>query len=82
MARDWYAYDGRGAINIVSSYYRTSIKPTCIDGLAICAIYVTDGAPNPTSISANVRQYIFNALVTLKAQPDLPGAKKYVYLKG
>lgn len=81
MARDWYAYDGRGDINISSSYFRTSVKPSCTDGLELCAIYVSDGAPNPTNISSNVRQYIFNALVTSRAQPDDARYKKYVYLK-
>lgn len=82
MARDWYAYDGRGDINLASSYFRTSVKPTCFDGLQLCAIYVSDGAPNPTNISANVRQYIFDALITGRAQPDRRRKKKYVYLKG
>lgn len=82
MARDWYAYDGRGDINISASYFRVNVKPTCFDGLELCAIYVQDGAPNPTNISANVRQYVFNSLVTSRAQPDIAGSKKYVYLKG
>lgn len=82
MAREWYAYDGRGDINIPSSYFRVNVRPTCFDGLAICAIYVEDGTPHPKKISSNVRQYIFNALVTSRAQPDGPGLKQYVYLKG
>jgi hypothetical protein len=81
MARRWYAYDGRGDINLASSYFRTSVKPTCFDGLRLCAINVEDATPNPVNLSTNVRQYIFNALVTSRAQPDIFNARKYVYLK-
>jgi hypothetical protein len=82
MSKEWYAYDGRGDINIPASYFRINVKPSCFDGLHLCAIYVTDGAPNPAVLSANVRQYIFNSLATSRSQPDVEGEKKYVYLKG
>lgn len=81
MARAWYSYDpNNGPVDDPSSYFYTTVKPTCVNGAQICAIYAEDSTPNPTSISTNLRRYISNGLSSGLAQP-LGNVKKYVYLK-
>lgn len=82
MARSWYAYNGVGDPLLIASYILTTVKPACINGRRICAIYTPNGGPIPSVISTNIRNYIGIILVTLVAQPDAnPGIKKYVYGK-
>lgn len=81
MARSWYSYVG-GNPQEPSSYFRASVKPGCITGTTICAIYAPNGDTNPSPFSSNVQRYISDALINLTPQPSLPvGSKKYVYLK-
>lgn len=82
MPRSWYGYNGIGDPILASSYGLATIRAACINGCKICAIYVPGGGGTPTApLSTNMRNYIFNFLVTGGlAQPD-SGAniKKYVY---
>lgn len=80
MARAWYAYIG-GDQTQPSSYQLVNVDPTCVNGATLCAIYSPAGGPNPSFVSSRVQAYIANALVTRLAQPQSPGAKKFVYLK-
>lgn len=83
MRRCWYAYDGIGDPFLASSYIIITVKPGCINGCTVCAIYVPACDVNPSSpLSQNMMVYIANLLATCIAQPSLPpGAKKYVYGK-
>ncbi|MET4142839.1 hypothetical protein [Pedobacter sp. UYP1] len=82
MARAWYSYNGIGDPLLIASYIFAPIKPACLNGVNICSIYTPNGGPNPSVLSANIRNYIANTLSTLVAQPDAnPGLKKYVYGK-
>lgn len=80
MARSWYAYTG-GNVTLPSSYDIMSVKPACINGTNLCAIYAFNGGQNPSNFSNNLRLYLSDALGTTVAQPQWPGAKKYVYLR-
>lgn len=83
MARYWYSYIGTGDPTVGFNYRLITVKPGCLNGNVICAIYALagDGFPK-TPLSINIQQYISNALGTLVAQPQDSGrAKKYVYLK-
>ena len=80
MARSWYVYNGIGDPLLISSYYLLGIKPNCINGSRVCAIYAYNGGPNPTVLSARLRTYIANIQLSPVAQPDsTPGLRKYVY---
>ena len=81
MARTWYSYNGTGDPTLISSYNLSPVKPTCINGPRICAIYAYNGGPNPTVLSARLRTYIMNVLASPVAQPETPGAKRYLYSK-
>ena len=82
MARFWYGYNGVGDPLLPTSYYQAFVKPTCINGATVCAIY-SPGASNPTSpLSTRLRNYIANIQLALIPQPDSNlGFKKYVYGK-
>jgi len=80
----WYVYDGSGDIYHAASYRRITHKPNSDRGKYICAVYASSGGLIPTSpLSANVQQYIADALASGLAQP--PKLKKhikyFVYLK-
>ena len=80
MARFWYSYNGVGDPFLTTSYNQSLVKPTCINGPRICAIY-SPGATNPTSpLSTRLRTYISNIFVALTAQPE-SNVKKYVYAR-
>ncbi|MBB5620648.1 hypothetical protein HDE69_001697 [Pedobacter cryoconitis] len=82
MARAWYAYNGVGDPLVLGSYLLATVKPGCINGSRICAIYELNGGTTPQILSQNIRSYIANTQVLLVAQPDSnPGIKKYVYGK-
>jgi len=82
MARFWYAYNGIGDPLLISSYNLSSVKPACVNGGNICAIYTPSGAGTPASLSSNIRTYIADLQLTLIARPDSSLAiKKYVYGK-
>lgn len=82
MARSWYAYDGMGNPFLTSSYNFTFIKPVCLHGCKICAIYATGTGVAPSLISGNLRSYIINMMVFPIAQPtDTAGTKIYLYGK-
>ncbi|RAJ32965.1 hypothetical protein [Pedobacter cryoconitis] len=82
MARAWYAYNGVGDPFLVSSYNLAIVKPACINGSKICAIYEFNGGSNPQLLSTNIRKYIASLQLSPVAQPESPiGAKKYVYGK-
>lgn len=82
MARTWYAYNGIGDPYIAPSYLIASMKPTCKDGIRICAIYATGTGLTPAVLSSNIRGYIADLQLTLVARPDSnPAIKKYVYGK-
>ncbi|MBB5621561.1 hypothetical protein HDE69_002622 [Pedobacter cryoconitis] len=82
MARCWYAYNGVGDIIVLASYNLAVVKPSCINGPRICAIYAPNCGPVPSILSTNMRNYIANAEILLVSQPDsTPGIKKYVYCK-
>jgi len=82
MARFWYAYIS-GDVREASSYSLALVKPTCINGPVMCAIYVGSGGDNPDGpLSQNIQRYIAAGLITKVAQPQDGNAfKKYVYLK-
>lgn len=79
MARYWYTYNGVGDPLLCSSYNLSILKPSCINGCTVCAIYAT-GAASPTCpLSYNMRTYIASLQnYTCIAQPFLNG-KIYVY---
>ena len=82
MARAWYSYNGIGDPLLIASYTLSTLRPACLNGTRVCAIYTPAGGPNPSVLSTNIRNYIGNVLSTLVAQPDAnPGIKKYVYGK-
>ncbi|MBB5620643.1 hypothetical protein HDE69_001692 [Pedobacter cryoconitis] len=81
MARAWYAYDGMGSPFLTSSYNLSVIKPTCINGCKVCAIYELNGGSTPQLLSANIRNYIIFMMISSVAQPSDPGAKIYLYSK-
>ncbi|WP_367868001.1 hypothetical protein [Pedobacter sp. WC2423] len=80
MARFWYSYNGIGDPILPTSYNQALVKPTCITGPVVCAIY-SPGAFNPTSpLSSRLRTYIANIQLALIPQPDSNlASKKYVY---
>jgi len=83
MARYWYTYIGQGDPIISFNYRVMSVKPGCLNGGRICAIYAQagDGFPR-VPLSDRMQLYITNALGSLVAQPQDTGlARKYVYLK-
>jgi len=81
MARTWYSYVGGNELE-PSSYFRSTIKPSCLTGPNICAIYAYNGDTNPSAFSQRLQDYISNALINQTPQPSGPGVKKFVYLKG
>ena len=91
MARAWYIFNSNLNDNgqYAISNYRIighGTKPACVNGLQICAIYVsfpgTEKPSYPLALSNNITQYITDAIATQVAQPQIPtDAKRYVYLK-
>ena len=80
MAISWYSYNGICDPLLISSYNLASLKPACINGSNICAVYAYNGGPNPTVLSARLRTYIANVQLSPTAQPDgTANFKKYVY---
>ncbi|MBB5637831.1 hypothetical protein HDF26_000840 [Pedobacter cryoconitis] len=84
MARAWYAYIGTGSPFLAANYFKATVKPACINGTNICAIYAYNGDLSPQApLSIRLQGYISNALLSNLAQPQDSGSvKKYVYLKG
>ena len=91
MAKHWYSYLGPNNPTVtqataVSNYfytglYGTQISAACLAGPRTCVIYATgDEASAPGPLSANIKQYIANSLLTSTAQPTT-GPKRYVYAK-
>lgn len=81
----WYVYDGIGDPYHASSYRKVTQKPLFESGKYLCAIYTESGDIIPSSpLSANIQQYIANALVTGISQPPhyKKHTKAFVYLKG
>jgi len=67
-----------------ASYRRITIKPPCLDGIDVCAVYLlgqTATTPS-TPFTINILQYISNGLNTLSAQPNGGAVKHFVYLHG
>ena len=81
MARCWYAYNGVGDPFLISSYFLATVKPSCINGCKICAIYAPNCGPTPSVLSTNMRTYIANIIISCIAQPNTLPYKKYVYGK-
>jgi len=84
MARCWYAYKGIGDPTLSSSYILLSkVKPGCLNGCIVCAIYVPACGITPTSpLPANILGYINDLFSTCVAQPQIPaGTKLFVYGK-
>lgn len=81
MARTWYSYNGVGDPLSISSYNLTGIKPACINGIRICAIYAYNGGPSPSVLSTNLRLYIANVQSSSVAQPGSTLTRKFVYGK-
>jgi len=83
MSRSWYSFTGNGSPFLASNYFKANVRPGCINGTAICAIYANGSDVNPVApLTKNLNTYISNALVSGIAQPlDSGNAKKYVYLK-
>lgn len=85
--RCWYAWlPGTNPSPLLNTNWRRlspGIKPTCVNGPVLCAIYAPACGINPTSpFSANLQQYIADGLVTSLAQPQMPaGSKFYLYMK-
>jgi len=82
MSKSWYGFIW-GDPSKAESYVKMKNKHECLCGNAICAIYARGIEHHPdTPFSANLQQYIKDALVTGELQPQDPfDAKKYVYLK-
>ncbi|MNV68435.1 hypothetical protein D3C71_1612870 [compost metagenome] len=86
MANSWYSYLGAGKDPLVpASYRRMTLKPQCICGSAICAIYLQGQTATTPSLpfSANILNYISDALANGSPQPVAPGGglKLFVYMK-
>ena len=80
MSRCWYVYIEGNALE-ASSYVRANIKPGCLTGPIICAVYAPNCDIQPSPFSANMQKYIINALLTQVPQPLETGRKKHVYLR-
>lgn len=83
MARYWYAYVGGliGDPRLSANYSITTVKPSCLAGKNVCAIYAPSGDISPsTPLSINLLIYLSNSKVSGVAEPQQPGSKKYVYL--
>ena len=83
MTRSWYAFIGKDNPLNEKNYIRVGVKPGCLCGDKICAIYAqgTERQMNGP-LSANLQRYISDALAKEFVQPDTPfDAKIYVYLK-
>lgn len=82
MSKSWYAFIHGDPFNTLS-YTKLTIKHNCLCGTIICSIYTMDNGLHPHEpLSANIQQYIKNALATRQLQPETPfDSKKYVYLK-
>ena len=83
MERCWYAFIGSAGQELDAGSYRKIIMPFCIFGNRICAIYAPSCGTFPDSPLSNKMQiYIILALTSPNVpQPNVPGAKYYVYLK-
>lgn len=83
MSRSWYAFIGGEDPIDYSRYIKVTVKPHCLCGDKVCAIYASGEGVNPTSpLSENMQTYIKAALLNGSLQPEKPSnAKKYVYLK-
>lgn len=85
MERAWYAYMGGPDADYkdVGNYFKLTVKPNCLCGVEICAIYVPDNGHQPAHpLSSNIKNYINQALLTTQMQPEKPYcAKKYIYLR-
>jgi hypothetical protein len=87
MANSWYSYLGGGLDPLVAANYRKiTIKPKCVCGPAICAIYLLGETANTpsTPFTTNLLTYITNSLSSSSPQPTAAGGglKLFVYLKG
>jgi len=81
MPKAWYVYIGPGSPLDANSYILSPIKPTCIVGWTICAIYAPSGGLFPDApLSANLQRYIIADLVTGLPQPQ-GGGRFFVYQK-
>lgn len=79
---NWYSYTGTGSVLSPSSYTISVFKPLCLEGANICAIYLQQTSYTPTSIDADVINYINVTLATRSPQPPLSsGFKTFVYAK-
>ncbi|MGY0036932.1 hypothetical protein [Pedobacter sp. NJ-S-72] len=82
MARSWYGYLSTGDVTDPGNYFLTSVKPSCITGDNICAIYAPEGGALPLApFSKRMLQYIADASTGTVARPNVAGAKFYLYKK-
>ncbi|SHG10367.1 hypothetical protein [Pedobacter caeni] len=82
MAKSWYVYTGFGDPLLTTSYAKIKVKPVTSCGNQICAIYAEGENFRPDiPLSQNMTSYIKKALITGQLQPEIPDAKKYVYLR-
>jgi len=82
MARFWYCYLGSGSTTDPANYMLHEGTPECLAGNTICAVLAPAGALFPQApFSTNIQVYIINASSTNVPQPNLPGAKYYLYKK-
>ena len=78
---NWYAYTGVGDPTLSTSYRLSSLKPSCVAGEEICAIYLNQTDAIPSAFDG-VTTYIANALATQTPQPTGALVKRFVYLRG
>jgi hypothetical protein len=81
MSKEWYFFMGDDPLD-AKNYYHVNAH-NCLCGNRICSIYLYYTGRQPTApLSANMQQYINDALATGQLQPAKPYyAKKYVYLR-
>jgi len=79
---NWYAYVS-GDPRVAGSYYYSAIKPSCLTGEKICAVYLDDTSTTaPAQVKLDpVLPDISAALMTQVPQPQGVGVKILVYLK-
>lgn len=83
--KSWYYYDGGDPLSATNYYKLGRVLPhNCLCGDTICMIYANDAGDVPFDpLSANMQQYITDALTTGLLQPQKPyNSKFFVYLRG
>lgn len=94
---DWQGGENVSTIQFANYYYDASYNPDfvseyCNDGFYVCAILTEETpagctcgvghAPHPYGpLSNNIKGYLIDGKLSGVSQPDIPSAKRYVYMR-